>query len=278
VATDGLPGACSTAPVPWNYWGYKTWAFHAYAQRTVFLYDESEIWFDKARRTEPNPGRIARWSARDDDVELGSYHGDDVVAHLFSERQTTRRFGTRPLPLADLGRVVSETFRVRDFMDADFFGIVPKKSYPSSGARHEIDLYVIAFDVLDLKSGIYYYDDYRDTLVDTALPLDKEMVEKATARQGIAEVSPAILVAVCQSERIAWKYRGPRGYLDVYVNVGHSMQNAILSAQSIGLRSWISTAIDTAGLASLLNLEDAEFPTAVLGIGWPEGGRSGPAE
>jgi SagB-type dehydrogenase family enzyme len=256
-------------PVPWNYWGFETWAFHTTAHRMKFLHDEQEIWFEKAGRTEPEPGRVRRWPDGPDDVALAPFRGTDAMARLFAARRTVREFAPRPVPLPDLARVVSETFRVRGVFHADYFGTVPAKSYPSAGARHEIDLYVIAFDVLGLPTGIHYYDDHRDALVQTGLTAEREAVEECLARQGIAAVSPVVLVTVCQSERIAWKYRSPRGYLDAYVNVGHALQNTILMAQSLGLGCWPTTAIDTAGLSALLNLSAAEFPTAVLGIGLP---------
>lgn len=259
-------------PVPWNYWGFETWAFHSTAHRLKFLHDEQEIWFEKAGRMEPDPGRV-RPDVATEGVALAPFHGTDAMAELFAERRTVREFAPAPVPLADLARVVSETFRVRAVVDADYFGSVPTKSYPSAGARHEIDLYVIAFDVHGLPSGIHYYDDHRDALVHTGLHPEREALDGCLARQGIASASPAVLVTVCQTARIAWKYRSPRGYLDAYVNVGHALQNAILLAQSVGLGCWPTTAIDTAGLSALLNLSEAEFPTAVLGVGVPGGAR-----
>lgn len=88
--------------------------------------------------------------------------------------------------------------------------------------------------------------------------------------QGIVRASAAIVITVCHTDRLAWKYRSPRGYLDAYVNAGHAMQNAVLCAESLGLGAWLSTAIDTQALSRLMDLGPAEFPTAVLALGRPQ--------
>jgi SagB-type dehydrogenase family enzyme len=266
---DDSEGHGKNLPSPWNYWGHETWHFHARAHRTVFLHDRNDIWLEKAGREEPLPERVAPYSDGDNEVGLGGFRGASALANTFASRRTTRDFADRPLPLALVGELISETFRVREVWDADYFGMVPAKSYPSAGARHEIDTYVVALKVLGIPTGIYYYDDYQDSLANTRLECDATALDACLAHQGMTETSAALLITVCHAERLAWKYRSPRGYLDAYVNVGHAMQNALLYAESLGIGTWPTTAIDTRALSSLLKLDEAEFPTSVLALGYP---------
>ncbi len=276
-ATHEGQGSAQPLPTPWNYWGPATWLFHNRAHRTRFLHDETDIWLEKVGRPEPRPERTARYTAHANaaEFELAGHHGDSTVADLFAARRTRREFTGGPLPFAALGELVSETFRVRATTDADYFGVLPLKSYPSSGGRHEIDAYAAVRDVPGLPRGIYYYDDYRDTLVDTGLRFGDEELDVCLARQGMVHASAAILVAVCATERLAWKYRDPRGYLDAYTNAGHAMQNAALYAESLGIGAWITTAVDTGATSSLMRLRGDEFPLAAMALGEPLTERGG---
>lgn len=261
--------APAALPVPWNYWGSQTWQFHARAHRTKFMYDETAIWLEKVGRDEPGPDRTPRYAggagAREFDLSVN--HGQSAIARLFATRRTRRHFSGDPLPLASIAELVSETFRVRTITDADYFGMLPLKSYPSSGARHEIDTYVIALNVLGLPGGLYYYDDYRDVLIETPLALEVAALEAALARQGMTDASAALIVAVCHAERLAWKYRDPRGYLDAFTDAGHAMQNAVLYAESLGIGAWLTTAVESGDLSALMKLDEGEFPLAVLALG-----------
>ncbi|WP_329184084.1 nitroreductase family protein [Actinacidiphila glaucinigra] len=127
----------------------------------------------------------------------------------------------------------------------------------------------LALIAVALPRRIYYYDDYRDTLVDTRLRFDDEALDVCLARQGMVHASAAILVAVCSAARLAWKYRDPRGYLDAYTNAGHAMQNAALYAESLGIGAWITTAMDTGAMSSLMSLRGDEFPLAAMALGNP---------
>ena len=268
-AEGGPDGHLPELPRPWNFWGADTWLFHSRAHRTRFLHSESDIWFEKVSRPEPPLQRAPRYARAEHERDLSPHRGTSAIAQLFGTRRTRRDFADCALSLTEVGQLVSETFRVRDITDADYFGVLPLKSYPSSGGRHEIDVYVVSLNISELPSGFYYYDDYRDVLVDTRLELDTTALDACLAHQGMVTTSAALVIGVCQAERLAWKYRSPRGYLDAYINAGHAMQNAILYAESLGLGAWLTTAIDTYALSSLLSLGASEFPIAALALGCP---------
>jgi SagB-type dehydrogenase family enzyme len=253
-------------PPPWNFWGPKVWAMHNETARTRFLFDEDEIWFEKACRSEPAPTRTLAIAHNDKHISLSGYHGVGPMAAVFEARRTTRVFQNSPLRFQKLAELLTETFRVRAVMDAGFFGKVAHKSYPNSGARHEINIYVVSLNVDELERGLYLYDDYEDALQPSGLSVDVEALEESLAHQKMTSAS-ALIFAVCDSPRIAWKYRSVCGYTDMYINVGHCMENAVIYAQSIGLSSWISTAISATSLHQIFHLKDHEFPLSVLAVG-----------
>ena len=79
-------------------------------------------------------------------------HGSVVGA-----RRTWRRFAARPVPLRALSTLLGLTGGVQSWLIATNNKKVAIKTSPSGGARHSIELYVVALAVDGLRRGVYHY-------------------------------------------------------------------------------------------------------------------------
>lgn len=256
----------SELPAPWNFWGIDTWRFHALASSVKFLDEESEIWLLKASR-EDRPPVSALVRSREGLDSLAQDHGTGALAEIFARRRTVRGFSARAIPRSAVSELISETFRVRETIDADYFGLVAKKSYPSAGARHEIRVAVVAWNIDGLPSGVYWYDDAADALILTDQFASQSDLEQVTANQGFLSNASFGVMAFCEPATLAWKYRSPRGYLDAYVNAGHAMQNLLLYAANLDLSAWMTTAIDMRSASRLFGADESWFPVSFAAFG-----------
>ncbi|MCH4208973.1 SagB/ThcOx family dehydrogenase [Bifidobacterium sp.] len=254
-------------PMPWNYWGFETQLFHYAAMHTRFLSDPIEIDLQKIGMSDAPP----RVSLRDEleytrSVCLPHEEVKSPVGEVISRRRTVRRFSSEPISGVVLSEVVSTTFGVSQYVNSGFFGELPLKGYPSSGARHEHELLVIIFNVTGIDAGIYLYDDENDNFLQLNLSYNLDDLEDLTGRQGMTH-SAFMLLTICLSERIAWKYRNPRGYTDVYEDVGHALENVILHFEDYAISAWLSTAIDNNTFKRIIPVGDSRFATAVVAFG-----------
>lgn len=252
-------------PRPWNFWGTEVWRFHKLASSVRFLDDPDEIWFEKASRLDaPRNHRPALGTSEAICLKAQSEFG---LRETFEKRETSREFSGRSIPLDVLGTLISETFRVRGSEDVGYFGTVRHKSYPNSGGRHEIEVGIAVWSVDGLQPGFYWYDDVEDSLERSEAEVSRERIEILTANQGCTETCAVAVILFCNPEPIAWKYRSPRGYLDSYVNAGHASQNVLLGACELGLRAWVTTAMDMDSLARSVTAPSGYFPTLVIELG-----------
>jgi len=72
-------------------------------------------------------------------------------------RRTWRRFSARPVSLEALGALLGLSSRVQYWADVPGIGRLPLKTYPSGGAQHPLEVYVLARRVGGLAPGLYHY-------------------------------------------------------------------------------------------------------------------------
>lgn len=111
----------------------------------------------------------------------------------------------------------------------------PRRTVPSAGALYPLDLYLVARNVIGLKSGIYHFDTARNGLTDLG-EVNDEAFLRTTMREDDLD-NMAFSVVICASFwRARFKY-GPRAYRFVLMDAGHAMQNMLLTCTGLGLGS-----------------------------------------
>ncbi len=159
------------------------------------------------------------------------------------ERRTWREFSSRRLTSEALARLLYLTWGVTKYLRAEFLGRVPLKTSPSGGARHPIEVYVVALRVEGLPQGLYHYAGDRHQLE----CLRKAPMKRRTLRylggQWWFSKAAAVFIMTSVFPRKMWKYRHPRAYRSVLLDAGHLCQTFCLAATWMGLAPFCTAAL-----------------------------------
>lgn len=178
------------------------------------------------------------------------------------------RFAHQGIELSELQRVLAESFQAQRVVGGTL-GEHLIKAYPSGGARHPLEMYVIARSVSGLPASTYHFDARDGTLRKLPSRGSVSDVDTACFRKGGIVTASAVLVITSRWMRHNWKYRYSRSYRMVLLELGHAIQAVHMSARAEGLGTYHCPSINDAELLSLLDLTDdcAEGPLYAIGIG-----------
>lgn len=144
------------------------------------------------------------------------------------------------------------------------------RSYPSGGARHPFETYVVAKDLPNLETGSYWFDpltkELHPRLDARVVP---EAVDQACFGKGGIVTSHLLLVLTCRWMRHAWKYGYSRSYRMVLLELGHMVQALNLNMRARGIDLYQCPSFSDTKWLELLALDDyaVEGPVYVLGLG-----------
>jgi SagB-type dehydrogenase family enzyme len=189
------------------------------------------------------------------------------MTELLSRDRPILRFDGTALPIADLARVLKHAFGVQRSGRTEW-GEVLFKTYPSGGARHPLELYVVARRVSDVEPGTYHYDLQDDALRIVSRP-DAQEIEGLTFPHVAVGTAPALLVVTCRWLRSFWKYRYSRNYRMILLELGHMAETVRLVASAFGVDSYCAPVVDEHRAVELLRLGNdlVEGAAFVIGLG-----------
>ncbi|MPZ20017.1 MAG: SagB/ThcOx family dehydrogenase [Luteitalea sp.] len=227
----------------WVSWGPEAAFFHFASRDVTFeppaLARKSQR--AKARRNPPpRPIKQVRALSR---IALPAPVVDASLVPTLLERRTWRRFGTEPLTLVQLATLAGLTWGVQQWVDGGVFGKIPLKTSPSGGARHSIEVYVVALDVAGLKPGLYHYrgDVHRlDLMRRGATP---EEVRAFLPSQDGYGGAAALFLMTSVIPRVEWRYPSSRAYRVILLEAGHFCQTFCLVATALGLAPFCTAAL-----------------------------------
>ena len=165
-------------------------------------------------------------------------------------RRSTREYANRMLPPQILSDLLWAAFGVNR----------PSGDRTAPYWRHVmvIDIYVAMAD------GVWLYEPKAHALI----PHLKADVRAQTGLQDFVAAAPLNLVYVAHGERMKDVSPEERR-LYASVDTGFIGQNVYLFCSSEGLATVFRGAVDTAGLARILKLPDAQFVTFAQTVGYP---------
>lgn len=156
---------------------------------------------------------------------------DDVL----TTRRSARAFGSRPVSLAELAKVLHMSYGVT--RDDDGSGAArPLRISPSAGALYPLELFLYAARVDGLTAGLYHFDAENGDLDALALAPHADRPAGLVVQPDLADSAAATLFVAAVFFRSTFKY-GDRGYRFVLLEAGHLVQNAILTAAALGLEA-----------------------------------------
>ena len=191
-------------------------------------------------------------------------------AHVLLRRRTCRLFeSARPITRDVLASILFHAAKAQMMCPSRYFGVEIKRTTPSGGSRHPVEIYPQVFDSPDGMDGSFYYDCIEHSLVRLGDTAREHMYELCQRQVALTRNFLVFLVTV-RFARNYWKYRYPKSYLFSLFDVGHFVQTLILVCEASGLRCFLTPALDVEAAQRHLGLENIydECPVYFLVAGY----------
>lgn len=227
----------------------------------------------------PPPPHFHEVSDGADATELPLVRRSGGVYDTLTTRKTTRTYdAAATLDVERLSTVLYYVVGCHGTAPLHGEALVLKKTSPSAGSLHPIEVYPLLARVEGYDPGIYHYRT-RDHALELLEPLDAEQARALASDfmcgQSYLATAHAIFVVTARFERSFWKYRRhERAYATLLLDAGHLSQSLYLVSAELGLGAFVTAAINGADIDERLRLEPAaEGAIAVCGCGIPSGER-----
>jgi SagB-type dehydrogenase family enzyme len=183
-------------------------------------------------------------------------------------RRTWRRFGRQPVPLVDLAQLLRYTAGIHFWVPARGLGRSGLRTSPSGGARHSIELYVVAKRVQGLAAGTYHYSSDRHALERIRTGTLAGGAERHMPEQPWYDDAAAVVFFTVLFPRVRWRYDYSRAYRAVLIEAGHLCQTFCLTATWLGLAPFCTMALDDDSIERDLKIDGvSESVLYAAGIG-----------
>ncbi len=249
----------------------------------MFHHSHPDTWSFHRRTCLPEAALRAPWLAPPIDNALPppkAYHGVPVVelpppelpvtplAEVLRRRASCRRFDGSALETAEIATLLAAGYGVFGATDVEGFSLT-ERPVPSAGARHPLEVYLLARAVRGLGAGVFHYAAHRHRLEQLRGPIPWRAVGELFLGQPWLEPSSAVAVLSAVAHRTLLRY-GDRGYRYLLMEAGHAAQNLNLAACALGIGSLDLGGFHDAHLADLLGLDPhTEIPLYAVALGRP---------
>lgn len=234
------------------------------------VFDESNEWVDElVERFGPPPPALYERADAVGRVDLPRSPRSDGLFGLLGRRRTDRSYDrTVCLPLEQFATVVETVYGCQGARGLHEELTVLKKSSPSGGALHPVEIYPLVRDVEGLAPGLYHYaaGSHRLELLRAMSAGEVEdTVEAVTSGQSYYRSAHACFVLTARFARTFWKYRGhAKAYRVVLLDAGHLSQTLYLVACELGLGAFFTAAVNDGAAEEALGLDRCR--EGVLGV------------
>jgi putative peptide maturation dehydrogenase len=237
--------------------------------------DLGELTQEFLERVGPPPPHFVPHRADAAATELPLVDPDERIASLLLARRTTREFDHHtPLPLDTLALLLRWTWGCHGYSRIADDLVALKKTSPSGGGLHPIEVYPLVLSVDGVEPGLYRYrpDDHALELREGLSVGDaRELASLFTARQGYLAAADVLFIMTARFPRNYWKYRAhPRAYSVLLMDAAHLSQTFYLLCAELGVGAFVTGAINSADIDERLGLAPfAEGALAICGCGTP---------
>jgi SagB-type dehydrogenase family enzyme len=206
-------------------------------------------------------------------IRLPSHEVDkDTFFETLHARRTHRDFATKAVSLESVAKLLQTTWGVQGYIQTNVFGRLPYKTSPSGGARHPIEVYLMALRVDGLKRGIYHYQAKDHRLTRLPRKATPRMASAYCADQPYFGGAAALFIMTAVFARTMWKYGRARAYRTVLLDTGHLGQTFCLTATRMGLAPFSTAALKDSLIEKDLRIDGiSESVLYATGVGVPAG-------
>jgi SagB-type dehydrogenase family enzyme len=148
-------------------------------------------------------------------------------------------------------------------------GAYQQRSYPSGGARHPFEAYLVSKGIDGLPLGAYWFDPVTHELHQRDSEVAPESIDSSCFGKGGVVSAKVCLAITCRWLRHSWKYRYARSYRMLLLELGHMIQAINLSMRARGVDVYQCPSIHDENWLAMLDIDDdgREGPMYVLGLG-----------
>jgi len=213
-------------------------------------------------------------------VELPLTRPDGALYATLARRKTTRGYDrTRTLSIDELATVLDQVWGCHGtapILD-DVFCL--KRTSPSGGCLHPIEVYPLVSRVAGIEPGLYHYN-VRDHALDLLEPMTEadasELAATFVCGQAYFASAHVTFVMVARFPRNHWKYpKQQKAYPVVLMDAAHLSQTLYLVATELNLGAYVTVAINGLVIEERLRFDGiTQGVVAVAGCGHPRQGRS----
>ncbi len=190
-----------------------------------------------------------------------------------TRRRTTRHFDpAKPVSGADLATVLRYVFGCHGV--APMFDGVDgiKKTSPSGGGLHPIEIYPLVLGAEGCEPGLYHYNLAQHSLdeIETMNANDaRSLAVELTAGQAYTADAGVIFLMTARFFRNFWKYRRhDKAYSVLLMDAAHLSQTLYLACAELGLGAFFTAAVNGRNIEQRLGLDGFEQGAlAVCGCG-----------
>ena len=194
----------------------------------------------------------------------------DCFFETLHARRTHRAFAKGKVPLGQVSRLLQATWGVQGYFESPVYGTLPYKTSPSGGARHPIEVYLMALRVDGLRRGIYHYHARDHCLAKLPAGASPRIASEYCADQPYFGEAAALFIMTAVFARTMWKYGRARAYRVVLLETGHFGQTFCLTATRLGLAPFTTAALKDSLIEQDLGIDGvSESVLYVTGIGVP---------
>jgi SagB-type dehydrogenase family enzyme len=255
----------------WYEWGVEARFFHWATKDVQYARSAEELArLERQRLAESPQPRFFKHYPEKPQIPLPAVRPDQPkgIATILRARRTHRLFTPEPLEFNDLATLLKLTWGVNAYLELPRMGRVPLKTSPSGGARHPVEVYVLAFNVSRLSAGLYHYsaDQHRLELLRRGRFADR--AEVYCGNQWWTGTAAALFIMTALFERTRWRYQFSRALRIIHLEAGHLCQTFCLLATSLNLAPFCTAALADSIIERDLGLDGiSESVLYVAGVG-----------
>jgi SagB-type dehydrogenase family enzyme len=211
-----------------------------------YVYDEPDT---QRTKTYPNPKN--RISAQTTVCALEKL--SDTFSSVWTGDPPLQRF-TKERCLTLMSSVFGVLKRKQLSDSPELISAAINKTSPSGGSRHPTEAYLFACNIQGLSSGVYHFNIDNSSL-DAISDLDTSEPALMSMFSGPMRASFRIdgfVVMTSIFDRSMWRYREPRSFRAIYMDVGHLCATLDIVAKSLGLNCLVQHGLSEQPIANLL--------------------------
>jgi putative peptide maturation dehydrogenase len=201
---------------------------------------------------------------------------DSPLRQVLSERRTVRLFDdSRPVDIAEFATLLRWVWGAHGTLRLRGDDVGLRRTSPSGGALHPIEVYAVVRRVEGVPTGLYHYlggMHELEVVAEMGESAARTFIEDATAGQWYLADADVAFLMTARFGRSFRKYRlHPKVYRTVLLDVGHLSQTFYLLCTELGLGPWVTSVLDEGVLERALGVEPLEEGLiAVCGCGRPK--------